>query len=117
VGATGTIGKTCAQLLAGETARLTLIGRRTDALEEVAARCAGRGADVTISTDMNALYNADLILTVTSALHAVVEPQHLKPGAVVCDVARPRDVSLKVAQQRDDVLVIEGAGRERRFPL
>jgi fatty aldehyde-generating acyl-ACP reductase len=32
----------------------------------------------------------------------------LKPGAVVCDVARPRDVSRRVAEQRDDVLVIEG---------
>jgi predicted amino acid dehydrogenase len=45
---------------------------------------------------------------VTSAVHAVIEPQHLKPGAVVCDVARPRDVSKRVAAERDDVLVIEG---------
>ncbi|MCG0279034.1 MAG: shikimate dehydrogenase, partial [Thermanaeromonas sp.] len=29
-------------------------------------------------------------------------------GAVVCDVARPRDVSRRVAEERDDVLVIEG---------
>ncbi|HRF93732.1 MAG TPA: hypothetical protein PLZ51_00995, partial [Aggregatilineales bacterium] len=43
-----------------------------------------------------------------SAVHAVIEPRHLKPGAVVCDVARPRDVSRLVADQRDDVLVIEG---------
>jgi predicted amino acid dehydrogenase len=27
---------------------------------------------------------------------------------VVCDVARPRDVSVQVAKERDDVLVIEG---------
>jgi fatty aldehyde-generating acyl-ACP reductase len=45
---------------------------------------------------------------VTSALHSVIEPRHLKPGTVVCDVARPRDVSWRVAQERDDVLVIEG---------
>jgi predicted amino acid dehydrogenase len=45
---------------------------------------------------------------VTSAVHAVIEPEHLKPGAVVCDVARPRDVSKRVAERRDDVLVIEG---------
>jgi predicted amino acid dehydrogenase len=49
-----------------------------------------------------------LILTVTSALHAPVEPEHLRPGSVVCDVARPRDVSAKVAACRDDVLVIDG---------
>jgi predicted amino acid dehydrogenase len=38
----------------------------------------------------------------------VIEPVDLKPGAVVCDVARPRDVSREVVEVRDDVLVIEG---------
>jgi predicted amino acid dehydrogenase len=38
----------------------------------------------------------------------VIEPEYLKPGCVVCDVARPRDVSVRVAKERDDVLVIEG---------
>ena len=35
-------------------------------------------------------------------------PEHLHPGSVVCDVARPRDVSAKVAAVRDDILVIDG---------
>jgi len=38
----------------------------------------------------------------------LVEPEDLQVGAVVCDVARPRDVSRRVAEERDDVLVIEG---------
>jgi predicted amino acid dehydrogenase len=49
-----------------------------------------------------------LILTVTSALHAVIHPEDLQPGSVVCDVARPRDVSAMVAGARDDILVIDG---------
>lgn len=108
VGATGTIGKTCAELLASESADLRLIGRRQDALDALRERCVGLGAQVSASTDMSALYDADLILTVTSAVHEVIEPAHLKPGAVVLDVARPRDVSKRVAAERDDVLVIEG---------
>lgn len=108
VGATGAIGKTCAQMLAGDCAELLLVGRRTDALEPVREMCEGRGAAVKVSTSVNDIYDADLILTVTSALHAIIEPRHLKPGAVVCDVARPRDVSVQVAAERDDVLVIEG---------
>jgi predicted amino acid dehydrogenase len=108
VGATGAIGKTCAQMLAGECGRLILVGRRGDALETVRDSCAGKHADVAASTEMSAIYDADLILAVTSAVHAIIEPQHLKPGAVVCDVARPRDVSKRVAAERDDVLVIEG---------
>jgi fatty aldehyde-generating acyl-ACP reductase len=106
VGATGTIGKTCAQMLARDCAELVLVGRRLDALDAVRELC--QGSQVSTSTDIAAIYDADLILTVTSALHAVIEPRHLKPGAVVCDVARPRDVSAQVAAQRDDVLVIEG---------
>ncbi|MBW4437882.1 MAG: hypothetical protein KME04_12145 [Pleurocapsa minor GSE-CHR-MK-17-07R] len=108
VGATGAIGSTCAELMAGESAELILVGRRLDGLDELAERCRAGGAKVTISTEIDAIYRADLILTVTSATHAVIEPKHLKPGAVVCDVARPRDVSKRVAAERDDVLVIEG---------
>jgi predicted amino acid dehydrogenase len=108
VGATGTIGKTCAQMLAGDCAHLLLVGRRDDAVQAVRELCEGRGAQVEATTDINRIYDADLILTVTTALHAIIEPHHLKPGAVVCDVARPRDVSALVAAQRDDVLVIEG---------
>ncbi len=109
VGATGAIGRVCAELLAGDVARLTLVGRRIEALAEVRAHCAAAGgADVVVSTDPVSVYDADLVLTVTSAMTAVIEPEHLKPGAVVCDVARPRDVSRRVGEQRDDVLVIEG---------
>ncbi len=117
VGANGAIGKTCSQMLARECARLTLVGRRLDAVEEVRELCEGQRAAVCATTDISAIYEADLILTVTSAVHAVIEPRHLKPGAVVCDVARPRDVSRQVATQRDDVLVIEGGMIEVPGPV
>jgi len=109
VGATGAIGSVAAELIAREVPRLWLIGRRTEALEAVRARIAAQTpAEVRISTEMSALAEADLILTVTSAVDTVIEPEHLKAGAVVCDVARPRDVSAQVAAVRDDVLVIDG---------
>lgn len=117
VGATGVIGSVCAEILAHEVPDLTLIGRRAEALDPVRDRCAGHRAMVTTTTDISAVYNVDLILTVTSATHAVIEPQHLRPGAVVCDVARPRDVSTRVAEVRDDVLVIEGGMVEVPGPV
>lgn len=117
VGATGAIGKTCATMLARECGELVLVGRREDATESVREMCEGLGAKVSASTDMKAIYPADLILTVTSAIHSVIEPRHLKPGAVVCDVARPRDVSKQVAAERDDVLVIEGGMIEVPGPV
>jgi fatty aldehyde-generating acyl-ACP reductase len=117
VGATGVIGRVCAQILAREVPVLTLIGRRQDALDAVREQCTGFAAQVKASLDMRDIYDADLILTVTSATAAVIEPQHLKPGTVVCDVARPRDVSGRVAQVRDDVLVIEGGMVEVPGPV
>ena len=117
VGATGAIGSVCAQMLADDVCDLILVGRREDALEEVRELCEGRRAEIRTGTDMSLIYGADLVLTVTSAINTVIEPQHLKPGAVVCDVARPRDVSKLVAEQRDDVLVIEGGMLEVPGPV
>jgi len=110
LGATGSIGRVCSQLLSSRVARLILVGRRLGALEKVRSELqADGGAQVEVSTDVaEAVSQAELVVAVTSALEAVVEPQMLRPGAVVCDVARPRDVSAQVAEERDDVLVIEG---------
>jgi predicted amino acid dehydrogenase len=108
VGATGAIGKACAQMLAEQCDRLILVGKRADATGAVRELCEGKRAQVIASTTIDQIYQADLVLTVTSAIGEVIMPRHLKPGCVVLDVARPRDVSAAVARERDDVLVIEG---------
>jgi fatty aldehyde-generating acyl-ACP reductase len=110
VGATGSIGRTCAEALAPQAKAMLLLGRDTARLEPIAEqlRPLARGA-VRVSDDLaRDLPSADVIITVTSAVDAVIYPKDLKSGAVVVDVARPRDVSVRVARERDDVLVIEG---------
>jgi len=109
VGATGAIGRVCAELLAEDVARLYLIGRREEPLLELREQLSGPGrGELIVSTKMDVLAESQLILTVTSAIHDVIHPEHLLPGSVVCDVARPRDVSAMVAAARDDILVIDG---------
>lgn len=117
VGATGAIGSVCAQLLAEDVAGLDLVGRREEALNAVREKCEGHRARIRTSTMVSDIHEADLVLTVTSAIDAVLHPVDLKPGAVVCDVARPRDVSVEVARKRDDVLVIEGGMVEVPGPV
>ncbi len=108
VGAAGSIGKACARLLVDQVARLTLVDLNGPALEAFAGELPG-GAQVDWSTEpTTALLDKQLVVTVTSAVTPIIEPEHLMRGAVVCDVARPRDVSVRVAQKRPDVLVIEG---------
>lgn len=104
VGATGSIGKTCAVVLAPKFQDTVVIGRdlpRTEAVAQTLPRARA-------STDINDLLQADLVITVTSAETAIIAPEHLKRGSVVCDVSRPRDTSVRVVTERPDVLVIEG---------
>ena len=109
VGATGSIGRVCAELLADDVAELVLIGRREDALVELRDQLQGQGkAALRTSTLVDDIAQAQLILTVTSAIQDVIHPEQLQPGSVVCDVARPRDVSVMVAEKRNDILVIDG---------
>lgn len=109
VGATGAIGRACAGLLAPRVRRLILVGRRAEALREEQQRLSALAAGpVEVTTDITESRAADLILTATSAGRPILFPEHLKPGSVVCDVARPRDVSPRVHQERDDVLVVDG---------
>ncbi len=126
VGATGSIGKACAHFLrVGATlpnglslppvAKVVLVGRDPAKLqavqEELSAKAAFAVTPAALfhTTDIaEGLRHADIVITVTSAMDAVIEPEHLKPGCVVCDVARPRDVSERVHKERDDVLVIDG---------
>ncbi len=110
LGATGSIGRACSKLLVGKVANLVLAARRRERLEELARELRASGeVSVECVTDVNtALQTAQIVIAVTSAVEAVVMPEALRAGAVVCDVARPRDVSRRVAQERQDVLIIEG---------
>lgn len=104
VGATGSIGKTCARILGPKFSRTILIGRDLDRTRELEAEV----PNATATNQILAAREADVIITVTSSDAAVLLPEHLKPGCIVCDVARPRDVSVRVSKERPDVLVIEG---------
>jgi predicted amino acid dehydrogenase len=104
VGATGSIGKTCALMLGREFGKTVLVGRDLARTQAIADGIPGSVASI----DMEDIKQADAVVTVTSSDAPVILPQHLKPGCIVCDVARPRDVSVRVAKERPDVLVIEG---------
>lgn len=109
VGATGAIGAICAEMLAPEAKELILIGRKLEKLNRVANKCQEAGCqNIQTANEVDEISRAHFIITVTSAVEAIIEPKHLRRGAIVCDVARPRDVSKKVVEQRPDVLVIEG---------
>jgi len=117
VGASGAIGSVCSQLLAEEVGRLILVGKRERSTESIREQCEGKHAQVEATTELAAIRQADLILAATNATSAIIQAEHLKPGAVVCDVAVPRNVSPGLSRRRDDVLVIEGGMVEVPGPV
>lgn len=110
IGATGSVGSACSYLLADKVSDLTLVARDLGKLEALKQRLHDEcGLTVSVSTDVSeATRRSDLVVTASSAAKPLINPCDLKKGAVILDIARPRDVSRKVAEQRDDVLVIEG---------
>ncbi len=110
IGASGSIGKACAQYLVRECRRMTLIARSEKRLEKVCSILRENNSNpVEYTTDIaSGIQDADIIITATSSAGNIIMADFLKPGAVVCDVSLPHDVSREVQKLRPDVLVIEG---------
>ena len=55
----------------------------------------------------DALEDADIVLVATSSDVALINPDRLKPGTLVCDIARPRNVA-QATNSFGEVLVFDG---------
>ena len=111
VGASGSIGSACARILAPQVDKIYLIGRHSaklSALKKEIAKLAN-AAQIFIAEDAHKFISkSDLIITTTSAVKTdFIGIDYCKPRAVICDVAKPVNVSLEEASRRKDVLVIE----------
>jgi predicted amino acid dehydrogenase len=111
IGATGSIGAVCSRLIAQAIGDVVLVAPRPEKLVNLKKTIESEtpGARVVIATEAGThLADADLVITTTTAIgEKVIDVLKLKPGCVVCDVARPPDVKEQDAQLRPDVLVIE----------
>ncbi len=110
VGATGSIGKVTAKLLAQSWSELVLVAPRgykllelTEEIKNIAPHCR-----VIISTvPDHHISKCDLIITTTSAQgKKILDIMKVRPGAVICDVSRPFDISEEDATKRPDVIVM-----------
>ena len=110
IGATGSIGSACVELLAPHVRTIVCVARNETRLRGFVANAAARVAcDLRAEGDLHAaVRSADLVLTATSSVEDVIGPEDLRSGAVVCEVSLPHDISRRVAAERPDVLVIEG---------
>ena len=110
VGATGSIGGACVHLIAPKVKHVILVARNNTRLAKFHEQVKNSlPCEVSYTTDISeAVRRGQLILTATSSTQDIIEPEDLQTGAVVCEVSLPHDVSRRVAEERPDVLVIEG---------
>jgi fatty aldehyde-generating acyl-ACP reductase len=113
VGAAGSIGTACAQILVHRGFRNLLfidLERKKDRIDWLSEKVKQMQDDVQVevSYDMDSLKKADFIIAVTNAPEVTIRSEYLKPGAIIVDDAQPTDVDMDVIEKRDDVLVFEG---------
>lgn len=110
VGAGGSVGTICARLLMDHFHNFILIDKREQSLDQfLNNKCLKniRNKTLILSTKIESLAQADLIVVTTNTPGVIVRAEHLSPGAIVIDAAQPRNVSAKIPFLRKDVLVIE----------
>lgn len=110
VGATGSIGAVSAKILSLSWDHIILVAPRAYKLIELKEDILkiNPQAKVSVSTEADAYsHESDLIITTTSGQgKTILDIMKVKPGCVICDVARPFDISEEEAIKRPDVLVI-----------
>jgi fatty aldehyde-generating acyl-ACP reductase len=110
IGATGSIGGACVQLIAPHVKHVVLVARNNTRLAKFYEQMqAELPCELSYTTDISeAVRRSLMILTATSSTADVIQPEDLQTGAVVCELSLPHDVSRRVALERPDVLVTEG---------
>jgi len=110
IGATGSIGKICAKILARQWKKIIVVAPRPYKILELVEVLKNFSPETEIvgTTNPNKYSSdCDLIITSTSAQgERVLDIDLVKPGCVICDVSRPFDISLEDAAKRPDILII-----------
>ncbi|PIQ82738.1 MAG: hypothetical protein COV76_02125 [Candidatus Omnitrophica bacterium CG11_big_fil_rev_8_21_14_0_20_64_10] len=110
IGATGTIGRVCAQLAAKKARHMILVARNQQRLEDFAQQLQNESsASVAAMADIDAaVANADLIICATNTPSAIIDIAKVRPGTIICDISRPRNITEEDTMTRNDVLVLDG---------
>lgn len=108
IGATGSVGSTCARLLAPKVGQISMVARNLTSLRHLAAELSPRLLPVKIGTNIPEMIgNPDLILLATTALGPIINLEDVKPGAIVADVSKPDNVDTTQQERRPEVFFLD----------
>lgn len=109
VGGTGDIGSACARVLTEKVRQVTVTGRTKINLQRISKELAKKRKAKIIATTNNelAVRDADIIIACASVSASILKIDWFKPGAIICDVGYPKNVSY-TPTNRQDILIFSG---------
>lgn len=118
VGGTGDIGSGCARVLADKVGQLTITGKTKANLRRMVKELARKRKAKIIATFDNerAVRDADMVITAASATSAFLNIDWFKPGAIICDVGYPKNISY-TPTTREDILIFSGGMAKSPTPI
>lgn len=111
VGATGSIGKACAELLAPRVRKLILVARNLTRLKDLVNNIEATNPklDIFATNDLQkAFTQSSLVMMSTNTPETFIDIKDFQPGTIICDISQPRNIAPQDANRRNDILVIDG---------
>ncbi|MBU4479514.1 MAG: NAD(P)-binding domain-containing protein [Candidatus Omnitrophica bacterium] len=109
VGGTGDIGSACSRILAEKSRQVTITGRTKSNLRLLSGELKRkRAAKIEATTDnRKAVKDADVVIAAANSSASILDAAWFKPGAVICDLAYPKNISYAPIS-RKDIFVFSG---------
>ena len=117
IGATGDIGGACCRFFAGSVKKLAMTAKNRENLKKISSELGKRKKARITSTHDNraAVKNADIVITAANANASFLDVGWFKPGAIVCDVGYPKNVSYNA--HRNDIFLFSGGLSKSPSPI
>jgi len=109
IGGTGDIGSGCARVLALKAKQVIVTGRTKSNLRAIKAELKKIGkAKIEATLDnKKAIKDADVIIATANVSASILNLDSFKPGAIICDLAYPKNISY-TDTNRNDIIVFSG---------
>ncbi len=109
IGGAGDIGSACARALADKVSELVITSRSPESLERMRKVIAmfGKAKYRGLHDNNEAVRDADIVIAAASVSHSILDIASFKPGAIVCDIGYPKNISYRECD-RQDILVFSG---------
>jgi predicted amino acid dehydrogenase len=113
VGAAGSIGEAISKLMIKEKVKRFILVDKDEKLESLIQLKKemlkmNSSLEIEFSSKIHSIKNAEIVVVATNSPKVLINSEDLKYKALIYDVTQPQNVSQEIAQNRKDVIIIDG---------